>query len=102
MADATFGKAPFFSEDDTGFAIGKSVLTEFFGQAPRVLYVGGGVPALAYVPQAGGPNLVTFGFQRSDEGFHADNEFMRIDSFKKAQRAYAQLLHALVGQPPRE
>jgi len=102
MADATFGSAPFFSEDDTGFAIGKSVLTEFFGQAPRVLYVGGGVPALAYVPQAGGPNLVTFGFQRSDEGFHADNEFMRIESFRKAQRAYARLLHALVGQPPRE
>ena len=101
MKDLTFGGAPFFTEDDLGFAIGKTVLTEFFGKPPRILYVGGGVPALAYVPAAGGPDLVTFGFQRSDEGFHADNEFMRIESFKKGQRAYAQLIHALVGQPKR-
>jgi acetylornithine deacetylase/succinyl-diaminopimelate desuccinylase-like protein len=67
-----------------------------------VLYVGGGVPALSYVPDAGGPSLVPFSFQRSDEGFHADNEYLRIDSFKKGQRAYAQLLHALVGQPTRD
>ena len=83
-------------------AIRKTVLTEFFGREPRVLYVGGGVAPLAYVPDAGGPQLVSFGFQRSDEGFHADNEFMRIDSFRKGQRAYARLLHALVGQPQRE
>ncbi len=102
MEDATFGGAPFFSEDDLNFRIGKTVLTEVFGKVPRILYVGGGVPALAYVPEAGGPNLVTFGFQRSDEGFHADNEFMRIASFRKGQRAYARLLHALVGQPKRE
>jgi len=54
------------------------------------------------VPAAGGPDLVTFGFQRFDERFHADNEFMRIESFKKSQRAYAQLMHALVGQPKRD
>jgi len=101
MKDATFGHAPFISEDDLNFRIGKTVLTEHFGKEPRILYVGGGVPALAYVPGAGGPNLVTFGFQRSDEGFHADNEFMRIASFRTGQRAYAKLLHALVGQPKR-
>ncbi len=66
-----------------------------------MLYVGGGVPALSYVPEAGGPKLTTFGFQRSDEGFHADNEYLRIDSFKKAQMAFAKLLHALVDQPKR-
>lgn len=102
MTGATFGSAPFFAEDDLNFRLGKTVLTEVFGKEPRVLYVGGGVPALAYVPEAGGPNLVTFGFQRSDEGFHADNEFMRIDSFRIGQRAYAKLLHAMVGQPLRE
>jgi len=101
MEGLTFGSAPFVSEDNHNFQIGKTVLTEFFGKEPRVLYVGGGVPALAYVPESGGPVLVTFGFQRSDEGFHADNEFMRIASFQKGQRAYARLLHALVGQPKR-
>jgi acetylornithine deacetylase/succinyl-diaminopimelate desuccinylase-like protein len=101
MKAASAGRAPFFKEDDINFAIGKTVLTEFFGKEPAVLYVGGGVPALSFVPDAGGPQLVSFGFQRSDEGFHADNEFMRIASFQKAQRAYARLIHALVGQPKR-
>jgi acetylornithine deacetylase/succinyl-diaminopimelate desuccinylase-like protein len=60
------------------------------------------VPALSFVPDAGGPALVSFGFQRSDENFHADNEYMRISSFRTGQRAYARLLHALVGQPKRD
>ena len=102
MEAASGGSAPYFREDDTNFALGKTVLTEFFGKEPAILYVGGGVPALSFVPDAGGPQLVSFGFQRSDEGFHADNEFMRIASFQKAQRAYARLLHAVVGQPKRE
>jgi acetylornithine deacetylase/succinyl-diaminopimelate desuccinylase-like protein len=96
------GNAPFFSEDDLNFNIGKTVMTEYFGRPPLVLYVGGGVPALSFVPSAGGPQLVSFGFQRSDEGFHADNEFMRVSSFRTGQRAYARLIHALVDQPKRE
>jgi acetylornithine deacetylase/succinyl-diaminopimelate desuccinylase-like protein len=96
------GNAPFFSEDDLTFKIGKTVMTEFYGQEPLVLYVGGGVPALAFVPDAGGPQLVAFGIQRSDEGFHADNEFMRIPSFRKGQRIYTRLLHAFVGQAKRK
>jgi acetylornithine deacetylase/succinyl-diaminopimelate desuccinylase-like protein len=102
MKELDGGDAPFFSEDDLNFNIGKTVLTEYFGKPPLVLYVGGGVPALSFVPSAGGPQLVSFGFQRSDEGFHADNEFMRIPSFKTGQRAYARLIHALADQPKRE
>jgi acetylornithine deacetylase/succinyl-diaminopimelate desuccinylase-like protein len=102
MKAATMGMAPFLEESDRNFLIGKTVLTEFFGKPPRVLYVGGGVAPVAYIPAAGGPNLVSFGFQRSDEGFHADNEYMRIASFRKGQRAYARLLHACVGQPVRQ
>jgi acetylornithine deacetylase/succinyl-diaminopimelate desuccinylase-like protein len=98
----TAGSAPFFEETDLGFRIGYQVQTEFFGKEPKVLYVGGGVPALSYVPDAGGPSLVPFSFQRSDEGFHADNEYLRIDSFQKGQRAFARLLHAMVDQPNRD
>jgi len=102
MVSLTAGSAPFFPESDLGFRIGYQVQTDFFGKEPKVLYVGGGVPALSYVPDAGGPPLVPFSFQRSDEGFHADNEYLRIDSFEKGQRAFAHLLHALVGQPTRD
>ncbi|MHA3980957.1 M20/M25/M40 family metallo-hydrolase [Halovulum sp. GXIMD14794] len=102
MTSTSFGGAPFFDETDFSFRIAQQILTNYFGQEPQVLYVGGGVPALAYVPEAGGPQLVSFGFQRSDEGFHADNEFMRLSSFRTAQRAYAELLHAFRDQPKRD
>ncbi len=102
MSESAYGSAPYFDENDISFKIAYSVLTDFFDKEPKVLYVGGGVPALAYVPEAGGPGLTSFGFQRSDEGFHADNEYLRIDSFKKGQRAYTQLLHAVVDQPKRD
>jgi acetylornithine deacetylase/succinyl-diaminopimelate desuccinylase-like protein len=64
--------------------------------------MGGGVGPAAYIAAAGGPKIVSFGFQQADEGFHADNEFMRLSSFRKAQRAYARLLHACVDQPRRK
>jgi acetylornithine deacetylase/succinyl-diaminopimelate desuccinylase-like protein len=102
VTSATYGPGVMASSDDLNFAIADAVLTEFFGKKPRVLYVGGGVPATAYVPGAGGPALISFGFQRSDENFHAPNEYMRIESFQKGQRAYAQLLHALKDQPLRQ
>jgi hypothetical protein len=48
------GNAVLFGEEDQNFAIGKTVLTEFFNNEPMILYVGGGVPALSFVPDAGG------------------------------------------------
>ncbi len=98
---ATYGPGVMASSDDLNFIIADAVLTEFFGKKPRVLYVGGGIPATAYVPGIGGPALISFGFQRSDENFHAPNEYMRIKSFQKGQQAYARLLHALKDQPLR-
>lgn len=73
-------------------------MRDFFGTHPLILYVEGSAPALSFIPESGGPSLVSVGVQRSDENFHADNEFMRIDSFKKGQRIYINLLHAFVGQ----
>ncbi|MBJ2137620.1 M20/M25/M40 family metallo-hydrolase [Paraglaciecola chathamensis] len=96
--ESVMGTAPVFDENDLGFRIGKQVLTDFFGTPPIIVYIGGSVPALSSVPDGGGPNLVSIGFQRSDENFHADNEYMRIDSFKKGQRIYMDLLHAFVDQ----
>ncbi|WP_342807097.1 M20/M25/M40 family metallo-hydrolase [Alteromonas sp. M12] len=96
--ESVMGTAPVFDESDLGFRIGKQVLTDFFGTPPIIVYIGGTVPALSSVPDGGGPNLVSIGFQRSDENFHADNEYMRIDSFKKGQRIYVNLLHAFVNQ----
>jgi len=88
--------------DDRGLQISKAVQTEFFGTPPKILYVGGSVGPASFISMAGGPKLVSFGFQQADENFHTNNEFMRITSFEKAQRAYIQLLHALVGQPLRK
>jgi len=61
--------------------------------------VGGGVGPASFIADAGGPKLISFGFQQADENFHGNNEYMRISSWEKAQRAYPSLFHALVGQP---
>lgn len=85
--------------DDPSYALSKVVQTAFYGQPPVEAYVGGSVGALSYLKAADAPNLVSLGIQRSDENFHADNEYMRIASFEKGQRLFAMILHALVGQP---
>jgi len=82
--------------------ISNAVQTEVFGKPPKILYVGGGVGPAAFIADAGGPKLVSFGFQQADENFHGNNEYMRLSSWDKALRAYPTLLHALVGQPPRK
>jgi acetylornithine deacetylase/succinyl-diaminopimelate desuccinylase-like protein len=91
-----------YSENDPAYQIANSVLTDVYGQEPMVGYVGGGVGVLAYMRYIVGRDLITFGFQREDENFHSANEFLRLSDFKIGQRAYAQLLHAHVGQPQRE
>ena len=88
--------------DNRGLQISKAVQTEVFGQPTPVLYVGGGVGPASFIADAGGPKLISFGFQQADENFHGNNEYMRITSWEKAQRAYPALFHALVGQPLKE
>jgi len=88
--------------DNRGLQISKAVQTEVFGKPPIISYVGGGVGPASFMAEAGGPKLVSFGFQQADENFHGNNEYMRITSWEKAQRAYPRLFHALVGQPPRK
>ncbi|HXV79225.1 MAG TPA: M20/M25/M40 family metallo-hydrolase, partial [Candidatus Binatia bacterium] len=88
--------------DDMGLQISNAVQTEVFGKPPKILYVGGGVGPASFIADAGGPKLVSFGFQQVDENFHGNNEYMRLSSWDKALRAYPTLFHALVGQPPRK
>jgi len=91
-----------YSENDPAYQIANAVLTDVYGQEPMVGYVGGGVGVLAQMRYIVGRDLITFGFQREDENFHSANEFLRLSDFQIGQRAYAQLLHAHVGQPQRE
>jgi acetylornithine deacetylase/succinyl-diaminopimelate desuccinylase-like protein len=88
--------------DNRGLQISQAVQTEVFGQPPQILYVGGGVGPASFIADAGGPKLISFGFQQADENFHGNNEYMRLASWEKAQRAYPKLLHAIVGQPKKE
>lgn len=90
-----------YSPDDPAFRIANSVLTEILGREPMIGYVGGGVPVLSYMRLLAGRDLITFGFQREAENFHAPNEFLRLSSFKMAQGAYVKLLQAHVDKPAR-
>ncbi len=83
-----------YSDDEPSFQIARSVLADVFGREPLIGYVGGGVPILAYMRLVAGRDLVTFGFQREDENFHAPNEYMRLSDFTLGQDAYTRLLEA--------
>jgi acetylornithine deacetylase/succinyl-diaminopimelate desuccinylase-like protein len=44
-----------------------------------------------------GAYTVSFGFSLPDEHFHAPDEFMRLASFERGQRAVCMLLERLAG-----
>ncbi|MEZ4631757.1 MAG: M20/M25/M40 family metallo-hydrolase [Deinococcales bacterium] len=75
------------------------VLKEFYGQDPYYVRMGGSVPICGIFLRALGVYTVSFGFAIEDEGFHAPNEFFRLSSFNKGQRAYGLLLEELAHEP---
>ena len=78
----------------TGNKIAADVLTELYGVEPYYYRTGGSIPILNVFEQVLGRQPVTFGFSQDDEKFHSPNEFLRLASFTRGQRAYCLLLEA--------
>lgn len=81
--------------DHWGNQITAEVLTEIYGAPPYVTRTGGSVPVCEIFLTNLGAYTVTMGFGLSDERFHAPNEFVRLASFERGQRAWASLLQRL-------
>jgi acetylornithine deacetylase/succinyl-diaminopimelate desuccinylase-like protein len=70
----------------------REVLTEVYGKEPFATRTGGTVPVYDLFRRNLDAYTVTFGFGLPDEPIHAPNEFYRLASFARGQRAYCMLL----------
>ncbi|MGI6374437.1 MAG: dipeptidase [Anaerolineae bacterium] len=73
----------------------REVLTEVYGMAPYDIRAGGSVPITALFREELGAENIGFGFGLDDELVHSPNEFFRLASFDKGQRAWGLLLERL-------
>jgi acetylornithine deacetylase/succinyl-diaminopimelate desuccinylase-like protein len=75
-----------------------AVLSALYGKTPYYARTGGTVPFLGLFWKHLGVHTVDFGFGLDDESTHAPNEFFRLSSFRRGQRAYGLLLEELARQ----
>jgi acetylornithine deacetylase/succinyl-diaminopimelate desuccinylase-like protein len=80
-------------------AVGE-VLTEMYGREPYYTRTGGTIPVCDLFLTSLGAYLVGFAFGLDDEGFHAPNEFFRVDSFRRAHDGYVRVLEQLGRETP--
>lgn len=73
-------------------AIAHEVLTEEYGKRPYYTRLGGSVPVAELFLSLLNAYTVSFAFGLHDENIHAPNEFVRIASFERGQRAWVKLL----------
>jgi acetylornithine deacetylase/succinyl-diaminopimelate desuccinylase-like protein len=57
--------------------------------------MGGTIPANALFLQALGAYTIVFAFGLQDERQHSPNEFFRLSSYERGQKAYGMLLEQL-------
>ncbi len=81
--------------DHPGNRVTHAVLEELYGRAPYYIRSGGSIPICTVLYENLGAYTVSFGFGLEDEQLHAPNEFFRLSSFERGQRAYCLLLERL-------
>lgn len=97
---------PFFAQpylmpkEHWGNTIVASVLEDVYGKAPYFDRSGGTVPVVDVFLSNLGTYSVGLGFGLDDENVHAPNEFLRIASFERGQRVWAEVLQRLGREAP--
>jgi acetylornithine deacetylase/succinyl-diaminopimelate desuccinylase-like protein len=77
--------------DHLGNLAVRDVLFELYGREPYYERNGGTLPVTDLFLDVLGAYTVALGFGLDDEGAHAPNEFMRLHSFERGQKAYCRL-----------
>jgi acetylornithine deacetylase/succinyl-diaminopimelate desuccinylase-like protein len=75
--------------------IAASVLQDLYGKEPYQVRAGGTIPVNALFLQYLGAYTVIFAFGLKDERQHSPNEFFRLSSYERGQKAYGMLLNRL-------
>jgi len=81
--------------DHPGNQAAHDVLLETYGRAPYQVKMGATIPVCPLFLEILGAHTVIFAFGLRDEMVHAPNEFFRLSSFERGQRAYGKLLERL-------
>ena len=82
--------------------VATQVLRELYGREPLSTRTGGTIAILNMFRRYLGADTVMFAFGLHDENAHAPDEFFRLSSFVRAQRAYGRLFEVLAGIPPHQ
>jgi acetylornithine deacetylase/succinyl-diaminopimelate desuccinylase-like protein len=83
------------ARDHWANAVADKVLTDEYGKHPYYTRLGGSVPVAELFLTLLDAYTVSFGFGLNDENMHAPDEFVRIASFDRGQRAWLRLLEEL-------
>lgn len=70
----------------------RSVLQKLYNEKPYEIRIGGSIPVMSTLLEELGVHATMFAFGLDDEHIHAPNEFFRLESFEKAQKAYCMLM----------
>jgi acetylornithine deacetylase/succinyl-diaminopimelate desuccinylase-like protein len=81
--------------DHPSVQIATSVLSDLYGKEPYQIRMGGTIPANALFLEHIGAYTIVFSFGLPDERQHSPNEFFRVSSYTRGQKAYGMLLHRL-------
>ncbi|MFW6147942.1 MAG: M20/M25/M40 family metallo-hydrolase [Thermodesulfobacteriota bacterium] len=75
--------------------IAGQILRDVYGKEPYLVRSGGTVPINFLFLQHLNAYTIIFAFGLRDERIHSPNEFFRIASFVRGQKAYGMLFHRL-------
>ena len=81
--------------DHPALAVASDVLQGLYGREPYRIHMGGTIPANAMFLKLLGAYTIVFAFGLQDERQHSPNEFFRLSSFDRGQKAYGRLLERL-------
>ncbi len=74
------------------------VLRELYGKAPYVTRMGGTIPVCGMFARSLSAPMISLSFGLKDEGIHAPDEFFRLSSFRRSQKAYCMALSAIADE----
>jgi acetylornithine deacetylase/succinyl-diaminopimelate desuccinylase-like protein len=95
-AKSESGAAPYLiPPDHAGLRVAYSVLKDLYGKDPYWARMGGTIPANAMFRTYLGAYTIVFAFGLNDELQHSPNEFFRLSSYERGQKAYGMLLERL-------
>jgi acetylornithine deacetylase/succinyl-diaminopimelate desuccinylase-like protein len=81
--------------DHRGLKVAASVFKDLYGKDPYRIRMGGSIPANAMFLEHLKAYTIVFAFGLHDERQHSPNEFFRLSSYERGQKAYGMLLNRL-------